>query len=91
MRGECRVGYIDKTGKMVIEPKFSVAKNFSEGLAAVATFGSYDPGLGVIFGSWGYIDKTGKVVIPGEFQDVRSFSEGLAAVKIGGKWGYISR
>jgi hypothetical protein len=91
MRGQCSVGYIDKTGKMVIEPKFSLASNFSEGLAVVSTFGGHDPGLGVVFGNRGYIDKTGKVIIPAEFEDASSFSEGLAAVKTGGKWGYISR
>lgn len=28
-------GYIDKTGKMVIEPQYDEGKSFSEGLAAV--------------------------------------------------------
>ncbi|MGM9833338.1 MAG: WG repeat-containing protein [Candidatus Limisoma sp.] len=28
-------GYIDKTGAWVIEPKYDIAVNFSEGLAAV--------------------------------------------------------
>jgi hypothetical protein len=88
--GQCRIGYIDKTGKMVIEPKFSAAKNFSEGLAPVALFGDHE-GHSPVFGSWVYIDKTGKIVISTEFRDAKSFSEGLAPVMIGGKWGYISR
>ena len=90
-RGQCNIGYIDKTGKIVIEPKFSRASNFFEGFAAVATFGGHDPALGVLFDGWGYIDKTGEVVIPAEYRDARSFSEGLAPVKVGDKWGYISR
>jgi hypothetical protein len=44
-------GYIDKTGQMVIPPKFSGALGFTEGLAAVVTGDK-----------WGYIDKTGKYV-----------------------------
>ena len=45
-------GYIDKTGKMVIESQGDWAWEFSEGLACVA-----------IDGKWGYIDKTGKMMI----------------------------
>ena len=47
-----RGGFIDKTGKMVIKPRFTVAGPFSEGLAA------FSLGNGE-----GFIDKTGKVVI----------------------------
>jgi hypothetical protein len=90
-RGQCSIGYIDKTGSIVIEANFSRATNFSQGLAAVTTFGGHDPALGVVFGSWSYIDKTGKIIIPAEFRDAKSFSEGLAPVMIKDKWGYISR
>lgn len=31
----CKNGYIDKTGKMIIEPQYDEGKSFSEGLAAV--------------------------------------------------------
>jgi len=44
-------GYIDKTGKIVAEPKFDRAYSFSEGLASVW-----------IGDKKGYIDKTGKYV-----------------------------
>jgi len=45
-------GFIDKTGKIVIEPKFdNIARDFSEGLA-LFNLGS----------KYGYIDKTGKYV-----------------------------
>ena len=44
-------GYIDKTGKFVIEPKFEGAYPFSEGLAMVKV------GKAV-----GYIDKTGRYI-----------------------------
>lgn len=68
-------GYIDRTGKIVIEPQWGGASNFSEGLARVATYeGGYREG---------YIDETGKVVIPLQYVMTRDFSEGLAAVGFG--------
>jgi hypothetical protein len=73
-------GYIDKTGKTVIEPQFDDAYSFSEGLASVE-----------INGKLGYIDKTGKVVIKPEFNYARSFSEGFAAVKVNRLWGFIDK
>ena len=45
-------GYIDKTGKIAIQPLFTFAHAFSEGLAVVQ--------MGF---QWGYIDKTGNMVI----------------------------
>src|SRR2546421_11859187 len=60
-------GYIDGTGKVVIEPRFSWAEEFSEGLAA---FENED-------GKYGYIDETGKVVIEPKFDNWTEFSEGL--------------
>jgi hypothetical protein len=79
-------GYIDKTGKMVIPPRYYRAVRFSEGLAAVQ--------IGEIEGSStvGFIDKTGRMVIPpkfylyldlteGHFTDYMGvFSDGLAEV-----------
>jgi hypothetical protein len=84
-------GYIDKTGKIVIQPQFersgyAVSGDFSEGLAAV-----------VINGKWGYIDKTGKVVIKPQFSMAGEFSEGMARIEVEsgdseyGLLGYINK
>lgn len=62
-------GFADAMGHMRIEPRFSRAEGFSEGLAAVK-----------LVTLWGYIDVTGTVVIPGRFRRAHSFSEGLAWV-----------
>jgi len=70
-------GYIDRSMKLVIEPQFAAAREFSQGLAAVAQEG---PGEKKQELKWGYIDKSGKIVIPCEFRDADRFSEGLAAV-----------
>lgn len=60
-------GFIDKTGKVVIAPKFIAVENFSEGLAAVK-----------IEDRWGYIDKTGETIISPNFGASYEFSEGVA-------------
>jgi len=73
-------GFVDSTGKVVIEPKYEAVKPFSEGLAAV-----------VKDRRWGYIDKTGKEVIEPKYDVVTPFSNDMAAVSKGGKWGYIDK
>ncbi len=100
----CVYGYIGRTGKMIVEPEFFEAREFSEGLAAVST---NDSAGGAVVGEWGYINKQGQLVIKPIFSAANSFSEGLAAVEVGrknvlyeesgetlrkeiaGKWGYI--
>lgn len=64
-----KTGFIDLTGKVVINPTFLSAGEFSEGLASARTNGTY-----------GYIDETGKFVIQPQFDYATPFSEGLAVV-----------
>jgi hypothetical protein len=54
---EGKWGYIDKSGKMVIEPQFENALFFSGGLAHVSPLTGEE-----IRGMWGYIDKSGQFV-----------------------------
>ena len=74
-----KYGFIDKSGKVVIEPQFDYVEPFSEGFARVKKDGKYY-----------FLDKNGKVVIEPQF-DARDFSEGLAGVKKDGKWGFIDK
>ena len=67
---ESKYGFIDKSGKVVIEPQFDNVSAFSEGLAKVEKDGK-----------WGFIDKNGKVVFEPQFDFVFDFSEGLAKVR----------
>ena len=62
-------GYIDLQGKIVINPQFTTAQYFNEGLALVSTGDKY-----------GYIDKTGKYVINPSFIYATDFSEDVAFV-----------
>lgn len=78
-------GYKDfSSGKVVIEPRFRDAGEFSEGLAPVQIMTKY-----------GYTDTRGELVITPQYLAAGEFSEGLAAVKVSGKkgeeplWGFI--
>ena len=63
-------GFIDKTGALVIPPKFESTLGFKEGLAPV-----------VVNDRWGFINKNGTLVIEDQFDWVAEFSEGVAIVQ----------
>ncbi len=69
---EPKWGYIDATGRWVIQPQFTGALSFTEGLAAVDTGNDQRP-------AWGYIDKNGNMVIEAKFEAAGMFSEGVAS------------
>lgn len=92
-----RHGFIDRTGRFVIQPILDDALPFCQGLAAFKGGVKYsvmlnqDGGID-IGGKWGYMDLNGKVVIHQMFEDARSFTkDGLAAVKLDNKWGCINK
>ena len=78
IKGVDKCGYIDKRGKMVIEPIFDEAYHFNEGMAVICKDGKY-----------GYIDGRGKVIVSPQYDGAKRFSEGLGGVKVGDKWGFI--
>ena len=73
-------GFINKSGKFAIKPRFDLAHFFTEGVAAVK-----------INKKWGFIDKTGNIIVEPIFDWARPFCEGFAAVQVGDKWGYIDK
>ena len=75
-----KAGFIDVTGKVVIEPQWDEARDFSESLAAVKQNGLV-----------GFIDKSGKPVIKPHWEMVDDFHDVLAAVKENGKCGFIDK
>ena len=91
-KGE-KFGYVDKTGRFVIEARFANAEDFSEEVAVVRTNKSFSSLEGGDESSvkYGFIDRSGKFVIKPQFDGVESFSEGLAVVNIGYKYGYIDK
>ena len=78
-------GFLDGTGKYVINPQFAQAEDFSGGLARV----SFQSFFGKERPLFGYINRTGKIMIEPEFYRCATFSEGRASVMLGDKWGFI--
>jgi hypothetical protein len=63
-----KFGFIDRSGKVVIEPQFDWVEDFSEGVALVPANGTRV-----------FIDNTGKVAIePKAFEVINGFTDGLA-------------
>lgn len=71
-----RWGFVDNSGKVVIEPKYEEARSFSNGLAAVK-----------MNGKWGFIDGAGSMKIEPQFFDAKDFNEkGSCFINTGDKW-----
>ena len=64
--------YIDTEGKIIINPQFSEATIFRDGLALVNTTGENK--------KWGFIGEDGKFIINAKYKQATVFSEGLAWV-----------
>lgn len=63
-------GFVDTSGKVVIEPQYEEARSFSNGLAAVR-----------IKGKWGFINSDNEIIIEPDFIDAGYFSsEGMCFV-----------
>lgn len=71
VRHNGRFGFMDRSGRIVIQPQFDDALNFSEGMARVKV------GQKV-----GFIDRSGSIVITPQFDDAESFVYGRAGVKL---------
>jgi hypothetical protein len=67
-----KYGYIDRTGRVVIQPQWQDVGNFSNGLAPVHMGG----------GEYGYVDATGEIVIEPQFNKAAEFVDGIAVVSI---------
>jgi WG containing repeat len=78
-------GYIDKSGKFVIQPQFAIAGPFSEGRAMV---GIREADWSDKY-KWGFIDTQGQWIAKPQYQSVNEFSEGLASVLLNNKVGFI--
>ena len=80
-----KAGFIDRIGKIQIEPQFAEAENFAGGFARVRVRDSKTSFL-----QEGFIDSTGKLIIPARFTEVYDFSESLALAKDDkGLYGFI--
>ncbi|MEQ1933406.1 MAG: WG repeat-containing protein, partial [Fimbriimonadaceae bacterium] len=83
-----KMGYINVSGKLVIEPTFHRAESFSDGLAGVQSI--WDPDKNV----YDFIDVKGNVVLRGvniPEMSAPKFSEGLVPVEQNGKTGFMNK
>lgn len=71
-------GYIDRTGRLAIEPQYERAWRFSGGLALVRDGQDF-----------GYIRPDGSFAIEPRFDDGWHFTDGLAPVEVDGQWSYL--
>src|SRR5436305_5550097 len=67
-----KFGYINRSGKIAIQPQFDDAEEFADGYAPVK--------LG---NRWGYVDPSGKLAIAPQFDMADPFSGGRAMVGAG--------
>jgi hypothetical protein len=83
-RSDTKVGFIDESGRVVIEPRYDSARDFSEGLA-------FAWGGGFL----GFIDRDGKEVFKIDNLAVGDFHDGLASIVLRAarpsEGGYIDR
>jgi hypothetical protein len=81
--GQVKHVFIDKTGKVVIDPKDDILNgSFSEEAGAVQFITSSDVNAVLI-------DKTGKTILMVQEIKTNGFSEGVVPAKKNGKWGYL--
>lgn len=83
VRDKGRQGFMDASGRIVIDAVYTKVYPFSDGLAAVADDSH----------RWGYINERGEIVIAPRFAMPGFFVEGLAPAReeFNSPWGYIDR
>ena len=78
IRNGRQFGFIDRTGKVVIPPKFDRVEDFQENRAIV-----------YVGSNAGYIDPAGQLVIPAIYSSASGFAQGRAIVSKDGKYSVI--
>jgi hypothetical protein len=73
-------GFIDRTGRVLAEPRFTRIRDVADGMAAVQ-----------LDDKWGFVDKTGRLAIEPAFELALDFAEGVAPVRRDGSWEYVDR
>lgn len=76
-QGAPLTGFVDKTGKFVIEPRYSFVDSFQDDLAQF-----------LLDGKWTFLDKSGKVVFSTPYQVSYGFKRGLAFIEQVGPGGF---
>ncbi len=77
-------GFIDNSGKIIINAQFDRVGDFKEGMALFAS----DINMKM---QYGYINKKGEIAINAQFEEASPFQNGLALVKVNNKYGFIDK
>lgn len=92
-----KFGFINSKGNIIIDPIYSHARNFHEGIAWV-NIGGTKRNYDVVGGKWGFIDDKGSIIRQCDLDlvNIGDFSEGLSWVMTGankynGMWGIIDK
>lgn len=101
---EGKWGFIDESGKYVVNPQYDAVHVFIEGLAAVCLGEEceariWDSGYKRKHAvKWGFIDRRGQVVIEPRYNAIMDFSDGLAGACLldcteekKARWGYVDK
>lgn len=75
-----KIGYINKSGTLVIPAIYDDGLDYSEGLIAVKSKSE-----------WGYINNAGAIIIPMKYDKTYGFTESLASVCLNDRWGFINK
>jgi len=78
---EDRYGYIDTTGKVIINPIYKVARQIINNQLIIKTVNN----------KWSIINLKGEKVIPIEYDWIGYWHDNLAVIKLNKKWGYINK
>src|SRR5438045_6637952 len=81
------IGYMNRSGKMTVQPQFAGLSQSFRVIGAIAVRG-FREGLAPVEvgGKWGYIDRDGKMAIDPQFDEAGAFQDRLAPVKLSDKW-----
>ncbi|MFX0102471.1 MAG: WG repeat-containing protein [Candidatus Hodarchaeota archaeon] len=86
-----KYGIINTKGKVILEPRFSFAYNFQEGVTWVYEGGYIDGWSGLRGGKWRLVDEAGNFLTPPKYDHMFYFRMPLTEVKAGNEWGYVNR
>ncbi len=75
-----KYGYIDEKGRIIVAPKYDLAYDLNEGMAAFRLNGKY-----------GYVDQKGREIIPPKYDQTWKFIGGYAAVRLDEKYGFVDK
>lgn len=77
----CRIGFIDRSGDLVIAPKYPYAERFGGGYATVLL----DP----VKRTYGLISRSGELVFANHIEYICRIDNRQALIKVNGRWGII--